>query len=211
MRHPGIGEQIVSINGYRADGTIASNSAPQLILPNAAPRSSVLLQNASDTVMYFEFGSARASATITNGVVTSCTVLNAGFGFTYAPLVQFVGGGSNGNGRNLGVGYPSQISPSNTATAQCVMTSDGYGAGKSKVSSITITNGGANYATAPYVRLINDPNDAFGCADPSLSSGTGLVLYPGQSIYEAHSVVTTDPVSVWCSATGKKFFCRYTT
>jgi len=170
-----------------------------------------LLQNISDTAMYFEFGSARASATLTSGGVSACTILNAGFGFTYPPIVEFVGGGNSGNGLNLGVGYPNQNAPSRPAKAHCVLTSDGYGAGKSKISSIVIDDPGAGYAVAPYVRLINDPNDAYGCADPSLSSGSGFVLYPGQSLYEAHSVVTTDQISVWCSATTKKFFCRYTT
>ena len=70
---------------YRADGTVAAGGTAQLILPRAAPRSSILLQNtsASDT-LYFEFGCARAKATVSNGKVTAITVTNAGFGFTYA-------------------------------------------------------------------------------------------------------------------------------
>lgn len=209
MRHVGIGEQQVLVPRFRADGSITAGGTPQLILPHAAPRSSILLQNNSDTVMMFEFGCARATAAISSGVVTSCTVTNAGFGFTYAPIIQFIGGGRDGNGRNLGVGYPGQKAPSNFATAHCVMASDGLGGSGLKVNSIVIDNGGALYATAPYVQLMNDPNDAFGCAIPSAT--VGFQLYPGQSLYEAHSVVTTDSIAVYCATTAKTYFCGFTT
>jgi hypothetical protein len=202
----GFSGQKVLTTGFRADGT--AGTAPTLILPNAAPRSSVLIQNVSDTQMWFEFGCARATATVTSGVVTSCTITNAGFNFTYAPRVLFLGGGHDGNGRNLGVGYPEQNAPSNVATGHCVMTGS---AGNLSVASITIDNGGSGYTIAPYVLLVNDPNDAFGCADPSASSGTGFTLYPGQWLDKAtHHIVPTDAIAVYCSSNSKKYFCEYT-
>jgi len=93
---------------YRADGTVVSGGTAQLILPRAAPRSSIIIQNtsASDTIT-LEFGCARATATVSGGKVTAITVTNAGFGFTYAPSVHFLGGGNIANGRDLGVGYPN--------------------------------------------------------------------------------------------------------
>ena len=118
----GFTEQQVLTPTYRADGAVTTGGTPQLILPRAAPRSSILIQNTStsDTIT-LEFGCARATATVTNGMVTAITVTNAGFGFTYAPSVHFLGGGNMSNGRDLGVGYPNQLAPSNYASAHCVM------------------------------------------------------------------------------------------
>ena len=132
----GFTEQQVLTPVYRADGTIASGGTPQLILPRAAPRSSFMIQNtsASDT-LYFEFGCARAKATVSNGAITAVTVTNAGFGFTYPPIVKFLGGGNISNGRDLGLGYPNQSAPSNFATAHCVLSGGA-------VSSIVIDNPG---------------------------------------------------------------------
>ena len=91
--------------------------------------------------MWYTFGSARAYATLTNGVVTSVTVVNAGFGFTYAPLIEFLGGGNKlRNSTNLGLGQPGgQDAPSNTAQAHCVMTGS---APNMSVASIVVDNGG---------------------------------------------------------------------
>jgi hypothetical protein len=207
MRHVGVAEQQILTPTFRADGVLAAGGTPQLVLPHAAPRSSVLIQNtsASDTLT-FEFGSARATATITSGVVTSVTVTNAGFGFTYPPIIWFLGGGKHRNGAFLGLGYPNQPSPANFAVAHCVMTG---AAGAMSVASIAIDNGGSNYVTAPYVQIMNDPNDPIGAALPSATSG--FQLYPGQSLYEAHSIVTTDQISVYGATTGDSWFCRFTT
>lgn len=188
---------------YRADGVIASGGTPQLILPRAAPRSSILIQNtsASDTIT-LEFGCARATATVSGGKVTAITVTNAGFGFTYPPIVRFLGGGNLLNGRDLGLGYPNQLSPTNYATAHCVLTSGA-------ISSIVIDNAGSGYDCAPYVQLLNDPNDNNGAAVPSATSG--FKLAPGASLYQAYNVVTTDAISVYGASTGDSWFCQYTT
>ena len=114
----GFTEQQTLTPVYRADGSVTTGGTAQLILPRAAPRSSIIIQNTSTSdTLYLEFGCARATATLTNGAVTSITVTNAGFGFTYPPSVHFLGGGNPLNGRDLGLGYPNQDAPSNYATA----------------------------------------------------------------------------------------------
>ena len=199
----GFTEQQVLTPVYRADGTIATGGTPQLVLPRAAPRSSVLIQNTSTSdTLTFEFGCARAKATVTNGKVTAITVTNAGFGFTYAPRVLFLGGGNPANGLDLGVGYPNQYAPSDYAAAHCVLSGG-------SISSIVIDDGGSGYDCAPYVQLLNDPNDNYGCAVPSATSGYKLA--PGASLYQAYNVVTTDAISVYGATTGDSWFCQYTT
>ena len=199
----GFTEQQVLTPTYRADGAVTTGGTPQLILPRAAPRSSILIQNTStsDTIT-LEFGCARATATVTNGMVTAITVTNAGFGFTYAPSVHFLGGGNMSNGRDLGVGYPNQLAPSNYASAHCVMSGG-------SISSIVIDNPGSGYDCAPYVQLLNDPNDNYGAAVPSTTSG--FKLAPGASLYQAYNVVTTDAIAVYGATTGDSWFCQYTT
>jgi len=199
----GFGEQQVLIPVYRADGKIATGGTPQLVLPRAAPRSSFWIQNtsASDT-LYFEFGGARATATVSSGAVTAITVTNAGFGYTYPPSVHFLGGGNIANGRDLGLGYPNQYAPSNTATAHCVLSGGA-------ISSIVIDNPGSGYDCAPYVLLLNDPNDNYGAAVPSTTSG--FKLTPGQWFQQDSSIVHTDQVSVYGATTGDSWFCQYTT
>lgn len=202
-RIAGFSEQQVLTPVYRADGTVAAGGTPQLILPRAAPRSSILIQNtsASDTIT-IEFGSARATATISGGQVTAVTVTNGGFGYTYPPYVRFLGGGNMLNGRDLGLGYPNQLAPSNYATAHCVLTAGA-------VSSIVIDNPGAGYDCAPYVQLLNDPNDNYGCAAPSATSGFKLAA--GASLYQTYNIVTTDAIAVYGPTTGNSWFCQYTT
>ena len=202
-RTVGFTEQQVLTPTYRADGAVTTGGTPQLILPRAAPRSSILIQNTStsDTIT-LEFGCARATATVTNGKVTAITVTNAGFGFTYAPSVHFLGGGNMSNGRDLGVGYPNQLAPSNYASAHCVMSGG-------SISSIVIDNPGSGYDCAPYVQLLNDPNDNYGAAVPSTTSG--FKLAPGASLYQAYNVVTTDAIAVYGATTGDSWFCQYTT
>jgi hypothetical protein len=210
-RAVGYSEQLIHTIGYRADGTITNGSKPQLVLPKAFPRSTVTFQNNGSGVMWVESGGARATATLSSGTVASCTIINAGFNYTLPPRVMFLGGGGNQNGLNLGVGYPQPSAPSNVATGHCVMVADGYSLGK-KVSSIVIDNAGAGYICAPYVLLINDPNDPNGCADPyNAGAGSGVQLSPTASTFDGYTICPTDPIAVWCSVANAPFYCRYTT
>lgn len=199
----GFTEQQVLTPVYRADGSVTTGGTAQLIVPRAAPRSSIVIQNTSTSdTLYLEFGCARATATVSNGKVTAVTVTNAGFGFTYAPSVHFLGGGNQLNGRDLGVGYPNQLAPTNYAAAHCVMSGG-------SISSIVIDNPGSGYDCAPYVQLLNDPNDNYGCAVPSTSSGYKLTA--GSVFRESYNVVTTDTIAVYGATTGDSWFFMYTT
>jgi hypothetical protein len=166
--------------------------------------------------MYVEFGSARATATLTAGVVTSCSVTNAGFGFTLAPDIEFFGGGAGGNSTFVGVGlfgFPSPgsrtVGPTailnqyRPAKAHCVLTAG-------IVSSIVVDDGGNGYITAPYVAIRNRELDPKGCADPSVSSGTGIFLGSSQSLTMNGTFCATDSIAIFGSGTGSQAFtCRW--
>lgn len=196
---------------YDASGTITTGGTPQLILPVALSRSSLILQNPSDTNMFVELGAARASATLTNGAVTSITASNTGFNYSYAPRITLLGGGNTGNNRSnplyLSPGFPNEIAPSNQAKAHCVMTGS---AGNLSISSVVIDNGGSGYANPPYVWIHNDPLDPYGSATPSATSGVLLLANGGSMVFNG-SVCPTDQVSVFCATTGKAFVAKFTT
>lgn len=204
---------------FRADGSL-STTAPKLILPRATSRSFLFFQNTGSNSIYLDHGCARATATLTNGVVTALTILNGGFGFTLPPLVQFKGGGilptalaaSEWDGRgqidnwptpsgsNLLVTPPTQF---RIAKATAVLTAG-------VVTSFLISDGGAGYTNIPEVMLSNDPSDPFGCADPSLSSGSGLLVpaptgvLPGEYVLNG-TFCHTDPIAVYASAAAKYY------
>lgn len=200
----GIRGQIHPDRLYDASGTITTGGTAQLVIPEAKSRSFFVFENISDTNMYIEFGSARATAVLTNGVVTSCTITNSGFGFTIAPEIEFMGGGSDAWGMNnpttISAGIPSWPSPANPAKATATISGGA-------VNSIIISNGGKNYRSPPYVLFRNSPNDPFGCASPSVTNG--FMVASGGSFSLNGTSCTTDPVSVFCVTTGKAFACKY--
>lgn len=158
--------------------------------------------------MLLEMGSARATATLTSGVVTSCSVTNAGFGFSYAPLIRFIGGGpvgKNPNGRFLTPGIPPYSGPSNTASAHCVMTGS---APNMTLSSIVIDNGGSGYVNAPYVRIENDQNDPNGCAVPSATVGIQIPPNGGNYVFNG-TCCPTDSFSVFCGTSSSAYACKW--
>lgn len=57
----GIRGQVYTDPLFDASGAITTGGTAQLILPMAKTRSSLILENTSDTNMLFEFGSARAT------------------------------------------------------------------------------------------------------------------------------------------------------
>ncbi len=208
---PQIRDQVVNIELYDASGTITSGGTAQLIMPVSNRRSSFLLQNISDTNMFIEFGPARAAATLSSGTVASVAVTNAGFNYTMAPKVVFFGGGNTGNNYNnpnfLSAGLPDYPAPSNIASAHCVMTGS---AGNLSISSIVVDNPGSGYIKPPYVYLLNDPQDPFGCALPSATSGFELLANGGSLSYNG-SVCPTSQFAVYCATTSKAFTAKFTT
>jgi len=163
---------------YDASGTLTANT-PVLALPIATSRSFLLIENTGTNTIYADFGGARATAVMTgtapNQSVASVTVTNAGQGYTYPPRVLFMGGGGvTGEFQNssyLGVGLPQEVSPTRPAKATAVLSGG-------SVASISIDDPGSNYATAPYVWLVNNPNDPNGAATVGGTGGNGAVSIP---------------------------------
>lgn len=204
MKLVGAAGQIVKHPMYDASGTITTGGTAQLVLPERPMCSMFMVQNISVDAMYLEIGSARATATITNGVVTSVAVTNAGFGFTVPPIIEFLGGGSRIKNPNyLAAGQPGFESPGNVANAHCVLSGN-------TVGSIVVDNGGAAYVKAPYVFIRNAENDPFGCATPSATSGI-LLGANGGSYYVNGTSTTTDSVSIFCATSASAFLCKWMT
>jgi hypothetical protein len=194
-----------------ADGTVSAGGTAQLVLPKVPARSLLLLQNLSTGILSFEFGSARATATISGGVVTGFTVTNAGFNFTKAPVVRLIGGGKADNGSYLGLGQPGGAAPDSTlgvgrpAKAHCVMTGT---APNLSVASITVDDPGAGYIIAPYVDIINSDLDPYGCAVPSATVGLVLAANSLPFLIDGTSC-HNDSISVFGGTTGQAFVCRW--
>lgn len=205
-----IKNQITTIQLFDKSGSITSGGTAQILMPISYQRSSLILQNISDTNMFVEFGGARASATLTSGAVSSISITNSGFNYTKAPTVIFYGGGNTGNNYNnpnfLSAGLPDYPAPSNIATGHCVMTGS---AGNLSVASITIDNPGSGYINAPFVYLQNDPQDPFGCATPSATSGISLLANGGNMVFNG-SVCPTDQIAIFCATTAKVYTAKFT-
>lgn len=208
MKLIGAGNQFVSHALFDASGINASATVPQLILPRRYSTTNLLVQNLSTTaVMYLEIGSARATATLTGGVVTSVAVTNAGFGFSKPPVIQFRGGGAGMYPAFLGSTEPNSPSPSAPAQAHCVMTG---AAPNQSVASITVDFGGSGYLVPPFVFISNADVDPNGCADPSASSGVGIVLAANGGKYEVNGTAcTTDAIALFCGTVSQRFTCKW--
>lgn len=200
---------------YVADGTMTAGGTAQLVLAQSSARSLLILGNNSAEPMVFEIGSARATATITNGVVTSCSVTNAGFNFTRPPVIEFMGGGQAGNSSYLGLNQPNGPSPNSMngflgrpANGVAVMTGS---AGNLSLSSISIGDGGAGYAISPYVFIYNSDLDPYGVALPALGANSvGLVISSGMPPLAWNGTCCpNDSISVISATTGSRYLCRW--
>lgn len=207
MMLPGAGGQHVPTRFFDASGTITAGGTAQLVVPSAHKRSSFVFQNLSSANMFLEFGSARATATLSSGTVASCSITNAGFGFSLPPSVRFYGGTNLQQSMPAYTlqGLPDWDSPSSVAKAHCVMAGS---APNMTVLSITIDDPGSGYAYPPYVFLINDPRDPYGCAVPSAT--VGIELLP-QGSYVSNGVIQiTDQISVFCATISSAYAFKYT-
>ncbi len=196
---------------YGFVSTIVSGTASQLVSPVRAGSAYLFFQNNSTTAtMYFGFGSALFTSTITGGAVTGITIVNGGFGFLAPPLIEFLGGAAYcplvGLGPS-GAGLPGYASPNNfpnnagyrPAKARTVLTGG-------VVTSVIIDDPGSGYAFAPYVDCANAFNDRYGSYDPFYGgTASGFTLAPGQSYIENGTTCTTDQISVYCPTPGQLF------
>lgn len=198
-----------------ASGTITAGGTAQLLLPEAQSRSMFMFTNLSGHNMYLEFGSARATATITSGAVTSVSIANGGFGFTYPPDVEFLGGGNSGNSAVRGVGqwgYPSPGDPFYQQSPRVVDLSSQRPArgtatlSAGAVNAVSLIDGGGGYNVAPYIFIRNSARDPYGCATPSVTSGV-LCQANGGGLYLNGPVCPTDPIAVYGSTTSDPFYC----
>lgn len=213
MQLIGSGNQAKRHPIFTADGAIVAGGTPQLILPVTPSRSFLMLQNLSAGPLWFEFGSARATATITSGAITSIAVTNAGFNFTKPPVVRFSGGGNSGNTSFLGLNQPGGDGPNSSITAGCVARAHCVMTGTApnlSVSSITIDDPGAGYVIAPYVFIFNADLDPYGCAAPSATSGMLLTSNGPPYILNGTSCFT-DAIAVFGATTGQAFLARWMT
>lgn len=193
---------------FDASGTITTGGTAQLILPERKSTSFLQIQNLSTGSLLVEFGSARATCTITNGVVTAVTVTNGGFGFTKAPFIVFYGGGNQdafspriANTAFIGVGLVDYPSPGHPAVAQCNIAGGA-------VTSVTILDGGSGYVVAPQVFIANNQNDPVGAALPSATVGV-LLGASGGSIFFNGTTCTTDQISVFGATAGQAYSCKW--
>lgn len=189
---------------YCADGTIAQTNVSQLVLPRAKSRSYLFIQNLSSNVMNVEIGSARATAAISGGAVTSFTISNGGFGYIKPPLVLCLGGGpvEGNSGAGLGATLPDWPAPSRPATGLAAINGSGV------VTGITLSDPGAGYLRAPYVQLISQSEDALGVADPYFSTTRGGYQLAQNATIEFQFQCPTDAVAIVGTA-NDLFVCRW--
>lgn len=204
---PGASGQATRHYGFRADGTITTGGTAQLLLPESETRSFLLVHNISTGPLYIDFGAARAHCTLTSGVVSSIVVDNGGFGYTLPPVVQFLGGLSGVSSTALNAAkdtsqpVPTAAYGGSQASAIAVLSGGA-------VTSITIQSGGSGYQCPPYVFLRNQPQDPFGVASASATSG---ILLPanGGSYYVNGTACPTDAISIYGATTGQAFTCMW--
>lgn len=208
MYWSGIANQMARHPLFNASGTIATGGVCQLLLPEHKSRSYLVIQNISDTTMFVEFGSARGTATLTSGAVTSTAVTNAGQGFTYPPTILTVGGGNGGNSSYVSAGgpnFPAPVTPGRPAVLRAVMSGS---PGALTLASIAIDDPGSGYVIAPMLMIQNSILDPNGVATASASSGV-LLAANGGNIAFTSGFCPTDPVSIFCATISKAFICYY--
>lgn len=202
--------QVRRDNMFDASGTIGS-SGTQLLLPRHQSRAYFFFQNNGTHAMFFEIGSARATATITNGSISSVAVTNAGFNFTYPPRVMFDGGGNAGNSTYLGLNQPGgegpnqQLTSASPASARCTLAPSAVSL--NKVNTIVVDAGGSGFVVAPYVFIANSDLDPYGCALPA--AGVGIQVGAGGGWKEYNGTVCpTDSIAVFGTA-NDAFTCKW--
>lgn len=158
---------------------------------------------------------ARATATLTNGVVTGLSVEGSGgFGYTSAPTVSITAPSANGNTQatatagvsggkvtsvtagNVGYGYsiaPSvSISPPPESVQSIGSSSMSTGSNAHQIGTISLVNGGYGYATPPAVTIAAPPASITATGVAALSGATvgSISVGVGGSYYTTAPTVT---------------------
>ncbi len=205
MKFPGIGGQQAIHDYYDASGTIATGGTAQLLLPQRKSCSGLFIQNISPGNLYIQVGVRPATATLTNGVVTSVSVNDAGMLFNQPPQVLFLGGGNQGDPTTYGgslIGWPT---PAHPAKGRAVMTGS---AGALTIASITVDDGGSGYLVAPYVYILPQRTDPTGVGVPSATAGIAI-LANGGNFGGFNLTVPTTAISIFGATTGQAYTCKW--
>lgn len=200
MKWQGIAGQQRQDFYYDASGTIASGGTAQLMLSQSKSRSHLMIINNSIGVLNIQFGIPPATAVLTSKAVTSVTVPDAGFGFLVPPAVLFLGGGNANDPASQGATMPDWPPPTNAARATATIANG-------TISSITISNGGANYLAPPYVAIVPDRTDPTGVG--TASAATFPLLPNGGNVYFNGPVCPTDAISIWGATTGQAYVVKW--
>lgn len=186
---------------FEASGVIATGGVAQLVLPQRKSCSHFLFQNLSSSALMIQFGVRPGIATLTNGVVTSVSVPDVGFGFLVPPPVHFLGGGNDGDLMSQGGSLPGWPTPRHPAKGRAVMSAGA-------ISSIEINDGGSGYLAPPYVYILANRVDPTGVGLPAASIGI-MVLANGGSYYLNGTACPTTAVSVYGANTGQAYTCKW--
>jgi hypothetical protein len=180
-------------------GSIAVGGTPQTVMTAWVSRSYLIVENTSSAPLVVEIGPARAAAVVASGTLSSISVTNPGFNYTYQPQVILVGGGtfrSAGGAVGGGIGGFAPT-PGRLATALATISGG-------SVSSISIVDAGSSYVAAPYVYLLNDPRDPAGCAKPGATTGIMLATQGSSVVFEP-SYCPTGAVSIYGGTGGQTY------
>jgi hypothetical protein len=194
------GQQLID-DYYDNSGSITTGATPQLMLPARKACSHLVIVNNSSGNLVIQFGVRPSTCSISNGAVSSVSVVDAGFGFTYTPSVFFLGGGNNGDPTmTVGVTAPDWPSPNNPAQGRAVLTSG-------SISSITLDYAGSGYLSAPYVFIQPDRRDATGVGVPSAS--IGITIAAGGSYILNGTACPTSAIAIWGATTGQSYTVKW--
>lgn len=206
MHLPGSRGQQQIEDYYDSSGSITTGGTAQLILPQRKSCSFLLIANVSTGPLMIQVGIRPATAVLTNGVVTSVTVNDAGFGFQVPPDVFFWGGGNANDPMTLGGTMPDWPSPSKAAAGRAIMGASGISG--LNVSSIEIDNGGSGYTAAPFVYLRPQRIDPTGVGIPSASVGIPLGANGG-NYYVNGTTCPSTAIAIWGATTGQAFTVKW--
>ena len=208
---PNMQNQTVRDLTFDASGTVTTGGVAQLVLPERKSTTMLLICNPSTTsTLYFTFGSAVLTASLTGSGVSSVTVVNAGFGFTagHPPVIEFLGGGRPFNTAAVATGLIGFDAPTHPARATCVMASATPLPGL-KIASVTIDDPGTGYVTAPQVRVTNDVLDPQGVAVPVANAAGTIPIGPFGSLSINDITNPTDAIAVISATTSAPFTVKW--
>lgn len=175
-------------------GTFSGKMGKALTLQNLDPVMNIWVPSGENGSTYFQVDSDGNNYRIANqtGCAIGAVITNAGTGYTSAPVVAASAGSSTwvaiiGGAVSTTVTvptggsnyvYPPLVSIQAPGLGNIPAT--GYSTiSAGAVTSITITNQGAGYQTAPFISLINDPRDTTGAGATAIATLTGSQTMTG--------------------------------